>query len=491
MLKNKYTKQIKKRLPFGKLLAMVWSVFFLVISFLFICTSKKETYVCYHSSQLQKMIIYNENSEIIEYVDNNDRLTMTADLGYAKMIVTEKDGHYLEKYFDDKNKPIKRSAGYYAVLREYDENGNNTRNTYLDLDNNPIMTLSGYAIQDREYNDNNQIVVLKYLDEEGNPICTDSYGYERIYEYDENGNNNRITYGDASGNPMITGQGYASVYRCFYESGEFTGKVESEYYCDEKGNPIGLSLGQYGVHKEYDEYGREAVLTYLDANGQPIVTNKGYTTVKRTFLSNNRIETERYFDLDGNPYSLSEGQYGVKNEDGNTIYLNKNGEETFNLRMFLYNQSWIVIPLVVFVIFLSAMSDKKSNYFFLLLSVISIIYFTLLFREAEGTRINEFLSYYKRIFTDNEARSDILKNIWLFIPLGAILYKLYLRKSILLIPIAFSIVIELIQLTSGIGICELDDVISNSLGGLIGYLSGKLTTDIVLRIKSWKHIHIA
>ncbi len=455
-------------------------VLFLVVSFVFISLPSRTPRSSVHSSQLQKITMRDGDTERTDYVDEAGEITIAADMGYATIIVTKKEHSLQERYYDDQGEPISRSDGYFAVLREYDERGNNIRNTYLDIQGNPFVTLSGYAVQEREYNKSGQLVAIKYYDAEGNPASTISDGYGKIYEHDENGETSRITYIDASGDQMMTRQGYASVTRYYYASdGPENGKVESEFYFDQAGEPISLSLGQYGVHKEYDENGRAAVLTYLDAEGNPIVTTKGYTTVVRTFLANNSVATERYFDRDGNPFSLSEGQYGIKTENGQTTYLNANGAETFNLRTLLYNHSRLVILFALAIVLLSAFAEKRLNLYFLIVYLIAIAYLTLMFRESDGGKVKLGLfTSYKNIISNSENRADILKNIWLFIPLGAILYRLCPIKWILLIPVALSILIEATQYVAGIGMCELDDVISNGLGGIIGFAMSKLLCDL-------------
>ena len=343
-----------------------------------------------------------------------------------------------------------------------------------------MIMANGYAIELKEYNENRQAVSVKYYDTKENPILTLSYGYGKINEYNEYGKIVRITHINATGAPMMTKQGYASITRNYYTSdGPDNGRVESEFYFDDIGDPVSLSLGQFGVHKEYDENEREAVLTYLDAAGEPIVTNKGYTTIVRTYHANGSITSERYYDLKGNPFSLSEGQYGFSVENGQTVYLNQAGKEVFNLKNLLYNQSWLVIVLAMIAVFLAALNDKRWNCFFLVIYIVAIAYFTLMFRESDEGKVNLRLFWsYKDIITDSKTRADILKNIWLFIPLGAIIYKLYPPKVVLCVPVTISILIEIIQYISGTGLCELDDVISNGLGGIIGFGSCKLLCEL-------------
>lgn len=492
MLKNKNFKERQFKRIYSQRTGIIILVIFMIVSFLFISSPVHESKSTYHSSQLNKICTKDGVVERTEYKDSRGTLTIAADLGYAVMVVLQNEKGRLERYYDDQGKPISRSDGYYAVLREYNDQGNNIRNTYLDGADNPMMTLSGYAIQERVYNKDNRVASIKYYDTDGKPTCTVSYGYGRVYEYDEEGNNTCLFYCDDSGNPMITRLGYASVLRNFYDTeGYEKGKVESEFYFDQKGMPIALSLGQYGVHKEYNELGQEVKLTYLDATGNPMITNKGYTSVERTYQANNYIATERYYDLGGKPFSLSEGQYGIRQINGQTDYLDQNGKEKFNLKKLLYNHSWIVIPICIVAIFLSTVISRKWNVVLGCISILVIIYLTLMFRDNGGTQKAELFGYYKRVFISGEARADIIKNIWLFIPLGANLYQLNQKKHIILIAVILSTFIEITQLVTGKGLCELDDIISNSIGGCIGFFAGKLTKDIIIRIKSWRHIHTA
>ena len=98
-------------------------------------------------------------------------------------------------------------------------------------------------------------------------------------------------------------------------------------------------------------------------------------------------------------------------------------------------------------------------------------------KRVSNTNFDLFETY-KQLFIDAEKRSSILRNVWLFIPLGAILFKLYPSKTILIIPVLFSIIIEGYQYYSGTGLCELADVIDNGLGAIIGYCTGKLISGI-------------
>lgn len=62
-------------------------------------------------------------------------------------------------------------------------------------------------------------------------------------------------------------------------------------------------------------------------------------------------------------------------------------------------------------------------------------------------------------------------DIWLFVPLGTGLCKVYQKKWVLLIPFIMSVAIEMTQYITGLGIAELDDVFGNTVGGWIGVLA--------------------
>ena len=491
MLRNKngyYSFMIRKSIKRSWLFVFTLSIF-LLVSFLFISPETRKPISNYHSSQLTKVTKQENDKERVDYVNSDGIITIAADLGYATMIVTKQNNGRTEAFYDAQGEPVRRNNGYYAVYREYDKNGNNTQNVYLDQNGEPVMTSNGYAKEERIFNENNQLIKIRYFDVCNNPVCSPYFGYGRINLYDKEGRNYCTTYIDSSGNPMVAGLGYASIVRQFYTTDNpEKDKVENEYYYDEKGDPIKLKLGQYGVHKEYNKRGKESALTYLDADGEPMVTNKGYTTVTYTYHADNSVATELYFDLNGDPYALSEGQFGIKRENGHSVYLNQNGNEKLNIRTILYNNSWIVIIICVMILMISSMLTKEWNIILLFLCFCIIIYLTLMFRNDDiEKRVSFFLSY-RRIFINSEARSSIIKNIWLFIPLGAILYQLYPKRIVLFIPFFFSTCIEGLQYITGIGFSELDDIISNSVGAGIGFYAGKLTTGLIQRIKYRKHI---
>ena len=137
----------------------------------------------------------------------------------------------------------------------------------------------------------------------------------------------------------------------------------------------------------------------------------------------------------------------------------------------LHEMHWIVVVAGCLWCIAAALGSRKQNAILLILYLAFIVYMTLIGERAgvPGVRLDLFWSY-RLFFISPVMRLQILNNIWLFVPLGAMLYRLWPRGYVALIPVLLSLVIETLQLVLGRGLFETDDIISNSLGGLIGVL---------------------
>jgi hypothetical protein len=441
---------------------------FVIILLIFSTSTGSAEIDGFHSSALEAVTFTEGNIERTSYYLNGN-LTDAADKHYATKVVTRDGNTVLEQYFDTDGNPAKQNNGHYALLREFNNDGREYRITYLDGDGKPMIIIAGYAILLRSYNSSGQVEYDHYLDKNGELTKSSNGAYGQYNEY-ENGLNTVITYLGEDDKPTKVNSGYAMRKKTFYEDVQNAGRVENDFYYDEMENPISLSIGQFGVHYEYDELGRKVGMTYLDASGSPITTFLGYTTVKRTFYPDNTVDTEMYYDESGNQVSLSHGQYGIKHVNGKIVYLDKNGKEFFDLNNWLHNNLLGVVIIGIFVGGASLLLGRKGNIVLLLLYLIFIFYMTLMYRiQGEARAELELFWSYKQFFSSPSLRLEILNNIWLFIPLGAILCRLWPRAWVFLIIIMLSIAIEVTQYLTGSGLTELDDIISNSLGGFAGY----------------------
>lgn len=430
-------------------------LFFLAFSIILIQPS---ALALYRSTDLEKK----ETSTGVAYY-HDGVLTYAADLHYAyftRTVVEEtvEGKTIIDAYYDAGGKPAKQKAGHYALKRVYLDL-NEVQTIYLDENHNPITNATGYSERRREYRDG-KVIREWYLDTSGFPVKLVSGYYGRINEW-ESGRNTVVTYVDENWQPTNNKFGYAISKRTFYEKGLWTGRIENECYFDASGSPVSLSKHQFGVHKEYDELGRNTVLTYLGENGEAI------KTVKRTFYPDNTVETEKYYDGNEKPQRQASGNYGIKKIGGKTIYLDREGREYQDLNRLLLNEPLLVVILGTLVLILSLFLSCQANLVLLLFYTIFILYMTLWNRDGETRAELELFWSYKQFLSSPSLRLEILNNIWLFIPLGAVLMRLFGWKGIVGC-LVFSCAIEVVQYFTGFGLAELDDIISNGLGSLIG-----------------------
>ena len=78
---------------------------------------------------------------------------------------------------------------------------------------------------------------------------------------------------------------------------------------------------------------------------------------------------------------------------------------------------------------------------------------------------------------DSNMMWNIILNILLFLPFGYLLQTMFPRLrwwQVILLGLAFSLCIELLQLITKLGYADVDDLINNTLGAAIGWLCYKL-----------------
>lgn len=127
---------------------------------------------------------------------------------------------------------------------------------------------------------------------------------------------------------------------------------------------------------------------------------------------------------------------------------------------------------------------RRGNLALLCGYLLFIAYMTLLGRSRVTNRLNLELFWSYRLFlTSPGTRREILYNIWLFIPLGTILCRLLKSPWAVALCALLSVAVELTQYALSIGLCELDDIVSNGLGGALGWLLGDLTARLLRRRK--------
>ena len=421
----------------------------------------------HYSATLKRTVTEIENVERIEYLDDRGILTFAEDLQYASVVRTrDKHGRIsTEFYLDERDAPAVQQNGNCGLKRQYDSLGRNDRIIYTDSNGNPMVTDLGYAMLEYVFDGEGRVIEQWYLDAEGDPTENRYGSYGMLNTYDTQGRSVASTHVDREKHPYRISLGFATIKREFYGNG----KMKRAYYYDEDGNPTQSVYGQYGYYYEYDYKGRNNVTTFIDSEGNPVVASVGYATVKKTYDEViGIVETEMYFDENGKPTPLIKGQYGVRFDGDDQVYLDENGNDKFSLYTLLYNNPMLVVFLALFISAVSMVLGKKGNVVLLIGYLFFIFYMTLMNRNVDETLSGTvFLWSYRKFFKDAFLRQEILNNIWLFVPLGTILYRL-LGWGGLLAAIGLSATIEVAQYVTGLGLVEVDDILSNGVGGFIG-----------------------
>ncbi len=375
------------------------------------------------ASDLQERKQENGDTVRIDYVDDSGQITFATDKGYATRIETRDGTQSVFTFLDEDGQPVALAAGYDEVHRIYAGNGKAGTDTFF-LNGEQVARKQGFYQYARSYGADGKLCEVRYLDQQGNLVDTTA--------------------------------GYAGFIRKYGENSR------TDMYYDAEGKPATASLGQSG--KKMEKKDDAVITTYLDADGNPVNTTKGFAIVKK------EGSKTLYYDCDGNPVTVGRGQYGVeKDEDGQDVYLDEEGEQMFRLDNFLNNHPLLVLLIGMAVTVIAALLKGKWRIAFLVAYLIFIGVMTIAFRETGNSHTRFELFYaFRRFFDSATVRQNFMNNIWLFVPLGTCLAS-FRKKWLWLVPVGVSVVIEATQYFTGIGLCDLDDVLSNSLGGFIGY----------------------
>lgn len=137
------------------------------------------------------------------------------------------------------------------------------------------------------------------------------------------------------------------------------------------------------------------------------------------------------------------------------------------------------------------MATKKPHLSNFILALCSLIYFwmlikIILFKNGfinQGYNVNfvlfDFIKQYYNYGLSQTLMINILGNIALFIPLSIILlnyFKSLTYSNIIFTNFITSLSFELIQLATGWGVFDVDDILLNTLGGIIGLVIYHLIT---------------
>ena len=457
-------------------------VLFLIASLIIAVLAIKKALIddYYVSSELELITEYEDGLEINRYVDANGVTSFAYDKGYAVLTRQRDDENrtVLERYYDENGDPVERAAGYYVLAYSYSDVENSRTTYYMDENLNPVTVNSGYSISVRTYlSDETKDYREMYFDSDMNPICNSSECYGIVYLY-EGDLISEYYWVDVDGNPMDSKDGVCRTVRTYDENN----KVRTERYYDADDNPVRRTNGEYGIAITYNEAGKRDTVTSLNSNGDPFINDAGYAVIVYTYNRYGRVATERYFDLDGNPCLTGKGWYGKRLDGDRIYYLDSNGRDLINVDSILGNFPFMVSVLGLLVCVAFIFAPRKFDVALLAAYVVFIIYETILYRHSHEPTANlEIFWSYKQFFINEGQRIEIINNIWLFVPYSLGLLSVLKNKKVIIPFLFLPLAIEIVQYVFGIGLFELDDLVSNGLGELIGISLWYVTRNIHIK----------
>lgn len=136
---------------------------------------------------------------------------------------------------------------------------------------------------------------------------------------------------------------------------------------------------------------------------------------------------------------------------------------------------------------------KTLPYYLLFFYAAIVICSTLIFRNGEGGRGVHLIPFWSYFATDNFPRLPIenVMNFLAFMPMGFLLGLITIKLKwyqVATVGCGFSLFVELTQLIFKRGMCELDDVIHNTLGCLVGYSIVGLIGFIFKKRSYWRTV---
>lgn len=144
-----------------------------------------------------------------------------------------------------------------------------------------------------------------------------------------------------------------------------------------------------------------------------------------------------------------------------------------------------ILFLAVLYIFrkLGLLQTKKSGIrrdllLFLIIVYVAVLLKLAFFSREPGSRTTVDLTLFDTWGTTMQAHAFFVENIIMFIPFGILIPTSFpMMRNIFvctLTALACSLSLEMFQLITGRGFCQLDDVVTNTLGALIGCIVYKM-----------------
>ena len=158
---------------------------------------------------------------------------------------------------------------------------------------------------------------------------------------------------------------------------------------------------------------------------------------------------------------------------------------------------YVILALLVFVtgVIVALYVRRKDRYSFIRNSLLTMLWgylffvlcVTLLFRECSDSMQYQFFPFWSYDVLYNKIIAQLILNVLMFVPIGFLLGNIMhgIRwMQVIEMGCLLSATIEILQLLTRRGVCNIDDVIHNTIGCVIGYCIFRLCNTI-LKIKNY------
>ena len=131
----------------------------------------------------------------------------------------------------------------------------------------------------------------------------------------------------------------------------------------------------------------------------------------------------------------------------------------------------------------SAKKIYRKNFIFLWTVYLIVIVMLTFFSREPGSRTDVNMRLFGTWGASAQSHAYVIENILLFIPFG-IMFPMIGKKvsnifTCIIAAALFSIIIETVQYITARGFCQLDDIVMNTLGALIGWLGWWICRKII------------
>lgn len=144
---------------------------------------------------------------------------------------------------------------------------------------------------------------------------------------------------------------------------------------------------------------------------------------------------------------------------------------------------WLVVCIAAAIILAITHYKKKVTmgrtilYFSFVIYVFTILNYSFFSREP-GSRTDVDLELFSTWGNTWQAHAYFIENIIMFLPLGVLIPLIWKKArgcwQILLLSLLCSVILESMQLVTGRGFFQVDDLMTNTLGGVCGFVIFRL-----------------